>query len=196
MVLDWLAGQATDGELHCDLDGKLAAAGKPDQTLLDELLADAYFAAPPPKTTGRERYGAPYARQVWQRAQDRRLSVEDTLATALAVTVETVARAVEASSLTHGTVPALIAGGGGTRNPALMAALARRLPGVTVSSHEAYGVSSHAKEALSFALLAVAAVRGETNTVPSCTGASHAVVMGKIIPGANYTSLMRKVFSA
>ncbi len=196
MVLDWLASKATAGELQCDVGGKLAAAGTPDQLLLDELLADAYFAAPPPKTTGRERYGAAYARQVWQRAQDRRLSAEDSLATALALTVETVARAVEASTLTHGAATALIAGGGGTRNPVLMAGLARRLPSVAVSRHEAYGVSSHAKEALSFGLLAAAAIRGEPNTVPSCTGARHAVVMGKIVPGANYATLMHKVFCA
>jgi anhydro-N-acetylmuramic acid kinase len=196
MVLDGLAETATSGALRCDEDGKLASAGTPDQALLDELLVDPYFAAPPPKTTGRERYGVAYAAHVWQRAQARGLSVEDTLATALALTVETVARAVEASGLTHGTVAEVIAGGGGTRNPTLMAALTGRLPDVLVSTHEAHGVSSHAKEATSFALLAAAAVRGQVNTVPSCTGAGHAVVMGKVVPGANYTSLMRRLFGA
>jgi hypothetical protein len=37
-------------------------------------------------------------------------------------------------------------------------------------------------------------LRGEPNTVPSCTGASSPVVMGKIVPGRNYTVLMSRIF--
>jgi anhydro-N-acetylmuramic acid kinase len=189
MILDWLAVEVTGGSLRYDVDGALAAAGTVDETLLDQLLADTYFEAPPPKTTGRERYGAPYARSFWENAQRRGLHAEDALATALALTAETVAGALRPLGVSE-----VIAGGGGTRNPVLMAALARRLPGVRVSTHETYGVSSQAKEAASFAILAAAAIRNQPNTLPSCTGARHAVVMGKITPGRNYAQLMRRVF--
>ncbi|HEU5317760.1 MAG TPA: anhydro-N-acetylmuramic acid kinase, partial [Chloroflexota bacterium] len=183
MVLDWLAATLTRGALRYDESGRLAAAGRVDGTLLNALLADPYFAAPPPKTTGRERFGAPYAHALLEQARARGLRDVDVMATALALTAESVARGIRATALTHGTVDEVIAGGGGTQNPVLMAEIARRLTGVTVRTHEAHGVSSQAKEALTFAVLAAAAVRGETNTVPSCTGATHSTVMGKIVPG-------------
>ncbi|MBI3974401.1 MAG: anhydro-N-acetylmuramic acid kinase [Chloroflexi bacterium] len=199
MVLDWLAHRLTGGELCYDVGGHLASRGSLDDDLLAVLLDDPYFAAPPPKTTGRERFGAPYAERVLGLATARGLSIEDTLATATALTAETIARgivaAVEHSFPTASDVPPeIIAGGGGTANSALMAEIARRLPHATLTTHEAFGIGNQAKEALSFALLAAAAVRGQPNTLPSCTGASHSVVMGKIVPGANYTSLMRTLF--
>jgi anhydro-N-acetylmuramic acid kinase len=189
MVLDWLTVEATGGAQRFDVDGALAAAGTVDETLLDQVLADPYFEAPPPKTTGRERYGAHYAQGFWEQAQRRGLRAEDAIATALALTAETVAGALRPLDVAE-----VIAGGGGTYNPVLMGQLARRLPGVRLSTHETYGLSSQAKEAASFAILAAATLRNQPNTVPSCTGAGHAVVMGKITPGRNYATLMRRVF--
>jgi hypothetical protein len=40
------------------------------------------------------------------------------------------------------------------------------------------------------------ALYGRPNTLPSCTGATHAVVMGKVVPGSNYRALMARVASA
>ncbi len=194
MVLDWLAQQLSGGALACDLDGQLAAAGDPDTVLLNELLDDEYFRQPPPKTTGRERFGAAYAARLLAHARARGLSAAGTLATATALTAETIARALEAAEEKAGRIREVIAGGGGTRNPVLMRLLAARLGQAHLTTHEAYGISSQAKEALSFAILAAAAVRGEPNSVPSCTGAWHATVMGKIVPGRNYAALMRRLF--
>jgi anhydro-N-acetylmuramic acid kinase len=205
MVLDWLALRVTGGAQTCDRDGLLAAQGRPDQGLLRDLLADPYFRAPPPKTTGRERYGAAYAERLWAAGQARGLSAVDLLAMAAALTAQTVADGIRsaleprAEQAGHGRAAAagplqVIAGGGGTRNPVLMGEIARRLPEAEVLTHEAFGISSQAKEALSFAILAAAAVRGEPNAIPSCTGARRAVVLGKIVPGQNYASLMRRLF--
>jgi anhydro-N-acetylmuramic acid kinase len=210
MVLDWLAGELSGGTQRFDAGGRMAAAGRADELLLGALLEHPYFAAPPPKTTGRELFGAEYARAFWECCRSAALRPADAMATAVALTAESVARGLRlaeaalsrraagdggsAESAPVGPVREVIAGGGGTRNPALMAELARRLPGVRLTSHEAYGVSSQAKEALSFAVLGSAAVRGQANTLPSCTGARHAVVMGKIVPGRNYPTLMRRLF--
>lgn len=196
MVLDWLAGELSGGALRYDEGGRLASAGTADDVLLTALLADPYFSVSPPKTTGRERYGADFARSLLTEARARGLRDEDIFATALALTVETVARGISASMLTHGAVAEVIVGGGGTQNPALMAALRLRLPDVAVTTHEDYGLSSQAKEAVSFAIMASAAIRGEVNTLPTCTGARHSVVMGKIVPGRNYPALMHKVMLA
>ena len=74
-------------------------------------------------------------------------------------------------------------GGGGARNAALMTGLADALPGTRVVTFEAHGLPSDAVEAVTFAALARQAVLGYPNSIPSATGARHAVVMGKIIPG-------------
>jgi anhydro-N-acetylmuramic acid kinase len=197
MALDALAQRASGGAMTCDLDGRLAAAGEAQPELLESLLReDDYFAAPPPKTTGRERYGAPYADRLWQRAAAEGIGDADLLATATALTAETVAGALRLAGLRLGPHAEVIAGGGGTKNPTLMAALRRRLEGAALTTHEAYGIKSEAKEALSFAILAAAALRGRPNTVPACTGADRAVVMGKILPGERFGRLMGELFAA
>src|SRR5262245_61637009 len=129
MVLDWLAAELTNGAQLFDVEGRLAAAGTPNPSLLAELLDDAYFALPPPKTTGREQFGAPYARRLLGRARQYGLSPQDTMATALALTAQTVADAIlraigrrraaegERQSTVTGSPPLeIIAGGGGTKN--------------------------------------------------------------------------------
>jgi anhydro-N-acetylmuramic acid kinase len=199
MVVDWLARELSGGRHTYDPEGAIAAQGHPDSALLEELLADDYFAAPPPKTTGRERYGAHYAADVLQRARARCLSAADLMATATALTAESVARGI-ATFAGFGAPLEVIVGGGGARNPTLLRDIARRLAAqvggttASVTTHEAHGVSSQAKEALSFAILAAAAVRGIPNTLPSCTGAAAPVVMGKILPGRNYPALMARLF--
>jgi anhydro-N-acetylmuramic acid kinase len=196
MVLDWLAQRVSGGALTYDQDGRLAGAGRVHAGLLDELLAgDDYFAAPAPKTTGRERYGAPYAERLWRRAKATGIQDGDLLATATALTAETVAGGLRRAGFgAGGTGAEVIAGGGGTRNPVLMAELERRLGGAALTTHAAYGIASQAKEALSFAILAAATVRGRPNTVPDCTGARRAVVMGKILPGEGFGRLMGELF--
>jgi anhydro-N-acetylmuramic acid kinase len=198
MVLDWLAQRASGGALRCDEEGRLAGAGRVRAGLLDELLAgDDYFAAPAPKTTGRERFGAPYAERLWRRAEAMGVGDADLLATATALTAETVAGGLRRAGFGEGEGGAgaeVIAGGGGTRNPVLMAEIERRLGGPALTTHAAYGIESQAKEALSFAILAAAAVRGQPNTVPDCTGARRAVVMGKILPGEGFGRLMGDLF--
>jgi anhydro-N-acetylmuramic acid kinase len=84
-----------------------------------------------------------------------------------------------------------------------MGELGRRLPAalpahrpLRLTTSDAYGIPSQGKEALSFAILAAAALRGEPNTIPSCTGARHEVVMGKIVPGERYRALMQGLFGS
>jgi anhydro-N-acetylmuramic acid kinase len=73
--------------------------------------------------------------------------------------------------------------GGGTRNPVLMNNLQLLLKKKVVSRDE-YGIPSDAKEAISFAVLGNEFLHGNTNNLPSVTGANHTVVMGKLVmPG-------------
>ena len=87
----------------------------------------------------------------------------------------------------------VIVGGGGARNPVLVAHLRRLLPASTVRAHDELGFPAAAREAAFFALLGYQALHGRPNTVPGCTGAHHPVVMGKLLPGPNYLDLVRRV---
>lgn len=176
-----------------DRDGRRAAAGEVDEALLASLLEHPYFQRPPPKSTGREVFGDGYAANMIDRAEKRGLSPEDTMATLTALTAESIASAYR--DFGPAAIDEVILSGGGARNRGLVDTLARRLPGVTVRRHEEFGIPGEAKEAIAFALLGHETLAGRPNNSPSCTGATHPVILGKIVPGNNYPALMRSVFS-
>jgi anhydro-N-acetylmuramic acid kinase len=179
MVIDAVVSHFGRGAY--DRDGAMAAAGTPDAALLRALLTLPYFQQPPPKSTGRELFGAAYAQEFLRRARERHLTPEDTVATATALTVENIAAAYQ--RFLPAPVDEVILGGGGSYNTTLRAMLAARLPGVTILTHEDRGMSGEAKEAVAFALLGHATLCGVPANVPSATGATHAVILGKIVPG-------------
>ncbi len=140
-----------------DADGALAAAGTPDEAVLQTLLADPYFAKPAPKSLDRLHFA-----QALHAVAG--LSTEDGAATLAAFT----ARAVAASPLAHG-APTLLVTGGGRHNPAIMRALAASLP-MRVAPVEAAGGDGDAIEAQCFAYLAVRVLRGLPLSFPGTTG--------------------------
>jgi len=193
MVIDGLTALLTDGAATFDRDGRLAAAGTVDAALLAALMRDPYLAEAPPKTTGRERYGRAFcegslraagvAAGVLAPAADAppaaRRRAHDLLATATAFTARSIADAYRRWC------PALdevYVGGGGARNPTLMAMLAAELAPVPVAPVEALGVDGRAKEAMAFALLAHDALAGLPTNVPGATGARRAVGLGAVVP--------------
>lgn len=190
-LMDHAVARLTDGAQHFDRDGALAGAGQADEVLLRELLAHPYFALPPPKSTGRELFGAAQADLFLARAQARGLKEADVLATLGAFTARAIADQYRRF------LPAwpdeVIVGGGGAHNPTLMSLLAEAVAPATVLSHEAFGLSSSGREAVYFALMGYEALHGRPNTLPACTGAAHPVVMGKIVPGPNYRALLARV---
>lgn len=177
LPLDAYASLRSGGALRCDRDGALARAGRADAALLSELLADAYLRRVPPKSTGREQYGAPFVAR-WRERLDR-LSFEDALATLSAFTVRSVADAVRAFAPRANL---LIVSGGGARNPALVEGLRAALPGTEVARSDAFGVDPDAKEAIAFAVLGYSALRGRAAGLPRVTGARGPRVLGAIAP--------------
>ena len=177
MVMDQLAERLTHGRLRRDEDGRLAAAGRCDGATLAFLMDDPFLHRAPPKTTGREAYGAAYVDALTRRAALRNLSAEDMLATATRFTAETIRVAVDETCRVK--PDRLVIGGGGARNPTLMRDIRDALS-IPVLTNEDLGFSGDAKEAVAFAILASECVRGVCNNVPSVTGAAHPVVMGKI----------------
>jgi 1,6-anhydro-N-acetylmuramate kinase len=174
-----------------DADGALAAAGRTDSALLGELLAHPYFLEQPPKSTGRELFGSQFVDPLIERCLHAGLAPADVVATLTAFTAHSIAD--QYRRFLPGRPDEIVVGGGGSRNPVLMRLLAELLDPARVRLHEDFGVPSLGREAIYFALMGHEALFGRANTIPSCTGAAHAVVMGKIVPGANYHALMSRV---
>jgi len=170
MVIDALAREMG---LPYDRGGKIAASGRVDRALLDELLADPYYRRQPPKSAGREQYGAEFV----ARMKKSGLPMRDLIATATVLTAATVAIGVGMNS---GFPTDLIVSGGGVHNPQIMAHLAGFLPGMAISTSSDHGIDADAKEAIAFAVLAYQTWLNRPSNLPSATGARHAVVLGSV----------------
>jgi anhydro-N-acetylmuramic acid kinase len=181
-LVDAAVAELTDGRLGYDEDGALAAAGRVDQPLLDRLLAEPYYRLPPPKTTGKELFHAGHVREAL--AGVGPLPPQDVIATLTRLTARTVADALRPLGATE-----VVASGGGTRNPVLMAALRAELAGTPLRTSDELGMPAAAKEAFAFAVLGFLTVHGVAGTVPACTGARGARVLGSITPGGRVPPL-------
>jgi len=189
MLLDALAYRVSEGALAYDSGGVMAGMGKVIERLLEAFLANPYFAAPPPKSTGREAFGAAYAEQFYEAGVRQGCAPNDLLATATALTAETVARAYRDWLMPRAAIETVILGGGGTHNVTLVQMLAERLWRVTprgrpkprVLPHTAFGLPDDAKEAVAFAILGYETLHGRPSNVPCATGASGPAVLGKIV---------------
>ena len=187
MVIDAAMELLTRGKRTFDANGRLAAKGRVDERVLNTLLEAKYFRQKPPKSAGREEFGEPYARAVLQKMRSHKQ--EDVVATITALTVRSVADAVrrfapEMSSPIRGSRPRgdVIASGGGTKNATMMRMLGEELTamGYRLSTSDEYGVPSQAKEAIAFAVLAYESYHGRPANLPSATGATRPVVLGKL----------------
>lgn len=176
-LLDAAARMISNGVWQQDVDGELAAQGNVRRNLLDTLLADPYYAAPPPKSTGKELYHADYLRAALDGLP--RLSGPDLLATLVELTAVTVADACRANGVVK-----VVASGGGVRNPALMAALARNLAPAALVTSDELGLPTNAKEAYLTALLGFLTWSGAPANIPSATGAAGPRLLGSITPGS------------
>jgi anhydro-N-acetylmuramic acid kinase len=172
-VIDAVA-RLVEPNVAYDDGGRIAARGVPDETVVAELLADPYFDRPPPKSTGREYFGPEYAR-----ALHRRVPGPDGVASAVALTARSVARAIE--QWVPGSAEVVVAGGG-RLHPGLMAALAERLDSRPIARFDDLFFTGDAKEAVAFALLGYLTIHGQPGNLPAATGARHARVLGHITP--------------
>jgi anhydro-N-acetylmuramic acid kinase len=142
---------------------------------LRRLLEDPYYAAPPPKSTGREHFHRSY---VAERLGATAPTGPDLLATLTELTAATVAQALTPFAPTE-----VLASGGGVRNPALLGALHRRLAPARLTTTAEHGIDPAAKEAYLMALLGFLTWHGVPGVPPGVTGAAMPRVLGRISPG-------------
>lgn len=186
MVVDGVVQAVSAGKALYDRNGRFARAGTVHTPLLVSLLRHPYFARRPPKSTGREEFGEPFIQDFLRQAARLRLGTADQVATATALTAESMARAYRNFVLPRGPLDEVLLTGGGRLNPVLRDSFARALADVQVRTLEEAGYDSKALEAIAFAVLAYATLHGLPANVPSATGAQEPRVIGKIVPGANY----------
>ncbi len=175
-LLDIEATRITGGAQSCDLDGRIASGGTVRDDVLARLLDEPYYAAAPPKSTGRELFDIGYVAARLHGLPD--ITASDLMATLTELTARTVADACRSHGVTE-----IVASGGGIRNPTLMARLARHLAPATLVTSEARGLPSGAKEAYLFALLGFLTWHGVAGVCPGATGSATSRVLGRISPG-------------
>ena len=183
-LIDAAAALATAGEQSFDRDALLASSGAIDEELLAELCAHPFLAADPPKSTGREVFGRPFVEELVQRyPRQSRADWCDLVATLTVFTARTVGDAIDRWVAPHGADEVVVTGGG-ARNPLLLRLLREALAPLPVLEGGAVGIDSDAKEAIAFAALAWAHVRGMPGNVPEATGAEGPRVLGSYTPGS------------
>src|ERR1700722_12641237 len=180
MLIDALVAHFTRGRKKFDDGAKMALAGRAIPGLLDELMRDPYLKLKPPKSTGREYYGADYVRRVLTLARGYRAKPNDLIRCVTIFTALSVVDALNRFVTPTTKIDQLIVSGGGARNPLIMGQLAAALPGIEVLPSSRLGVPEEGKEAFAFALLAYESFHQRAGNVFSATGASGPVVLGKI----------------
>jgi anhydro-N-acetylmuramic acid kinase len=188
-LLDAAISAYTKGASHYDEGGKIAAAGTVNQEILKKLLAEPYYALAAPKSTGKELFHLPYITDHFGDVSTWK--IEDVMATLLELTVETVALDVEKYKVSQ-----LFVAGGGSANPVMMAALAARLAPCEVLTMSSLGVDPRQKEALAFAIMGYLSAHGQPGSIPSCTGAGKATILGSFTPGSGPLQLPVPLASA
>ncbi len=171
-----------------DRGGAVARRGRVISAVVARVLEGGYFSALPPKSCGREEFGAKFVAGFIERGRKAGAKDADVVATATALTAESVMVGYRRFVWAHlGSSAPLaktefVVAGGGAKNAALMGMLRQGLEplGVKVRLMEELGVPAQAKEGVAFALLAWLTWFGLPGNVPSATGAARAVVLGKV----------------
>jgi anhydro-N-acetylmuramic acid kinase len=167
-----------------DRTGSIASRGRVLDSVVKTILRQPYFRKHPPKSAGREQFGAAFTADFLKACKKARGTAEDAVATATALTAESIALAYDrfVQPLLRNSPADFFVSGGGARNSALMTMLRQRLEprGCNVMPIDTAGIPSQAKEAVAFALLAWQTWRQLPGNVPAATGASRPVILGEI----------------
>lgn len=174
MIIDELAWVATNGRQTYDVDGALGEEGTVHEQLLERWMSDPYFSKSPPKTTGRELFGVQFAKRIIEQSPD--VDIHDLIATATALTAESISRAYRDFVQPLGPIHEVMLAGGGAKNPTLVRMLKERMP---PKQKLLIYKASEAKEAMAMAMIANDSVVGLVTNVAGATG-GRPTVLGKI----------------
>lgn len=181
-VIDSLVCKLCEDESY-DESGAAAAAGKPRVDVVSQLLLDEYFQKPPPKSTGREKFGSDFAERLVSLVRESapESSDSDLISTATLFTAESVRDQVE-RWIEPDSTRELVVSGGGVHNKTLLGMIGAGLPGWTIRTFEDLFFDGDAKEAVAFAYLGWLTLNGEGRDLSRVTGAAGKRVLGRITP--------------
>jgi len=181
MIMDALVRRFSRGRQRYDGGGRRAARGRVIERVLEESLRFPFFRRRPPKSAGREEFGAEFVSRYFPAS---RFSPEDLLRTAVELTVRSIAGALERFVFPRvgagGKLRRLVISGGGAHNRLLVAGLQSQLSILRVQVSDEYGWPVDAKEAMAFALLADRTLHGLPGNLPAVTGARRPVMLGTL----------------
>ncbi len=181
MCIDAVIREITEGRERYDKSGMRAAHGTPYQPLVNEWLKHPFFQLQPPKTTGREMFGNTFAMGCLTACRKHGLSDNDCIATLTELTVRTITDYIAQFVGERNPIDVLYVSGGGVHNRTIMQRLSELLTDTAVEPVDKSGISSDAKEAIAFAILANEALHGQAANLPSATGASVRKILGKFV---------------
>ncbi|OGP06415.1 MAG: anhydro-N-acetylmuramic acid kinase [Deltaproteobacteria bacterium GWA2_38_16] len=188
MLIDAIVFELTHKKSSYDDEGRWAARGKVNKRLLGRLMQHPFLKRKPPKSTGREEFGIFFAHQLMR--ENKNMKKEDLIATITAFTAHSIAESYGRFIMPKFSLKEIIVGGGGVKNKTLFSMVQRLLPSIQLKRFEDFSLNSDAIEAMAFALLAHETMKNVPSNIPNVTGARHAVLLGKIIPGNNFKKLL------
>lgn len=173
----WYRRHQPDGGNY-DASGQWAASGQLIPALLEKLLTHPYFAAPAPKSTGREMFTLAWLDDELAGSGYAQVDVQRTLQ---ALTCHSIARQLPALDEAQ-SQPELFVCGGGAHNTPLLSELASLLPGWRIASTTELGIAPDWIEGAAFAWLAQRFIHRKPGNLPAVTGASRLAVLGALYP--------------
>ena len=179
MVIDGLSNQFYGKRF--DKDGRIASSGKVLEKVVAKVLRLPFFSRKPPKTAGREEFGREFLGDFLRACGGSK--PQDIVATATALTAQSIALAIERFVLKQPhAFTEIVVSGGGTKNATLMGMLSQQMSRLRLRmrSSDEFGVPSEAKEAVAFALLAFQTWHRKPSNMPSATGAKRPAILGKV----------------
>ena len=195
MLLDRLTQELTAGKFTFDNHGQLAAQGKCLEPLLESWMTLPFIKMHPPKTTGREAFGDPFAQNVLERATKENWNLYDVLCTATHFAASAIRHSVESFLPVDKDSKSveLVVSGGGAHNEFLINLISEKMPHFVIHKSDAFHYPVDAKESMAFAILACLTTDGVAGNIPLATGAKGPRLLGSLTPGStrNWCNLLQ-----